>query len=167
MLLAGLVLKLGGYGMLRFLFLMLPYESAQFSFAVISLCCLGYTLATLMAVRQLDIKRFVAYTSIAHMNFGLAVLFTTQKVGFVAFCHTMISHGIIASALFFLVGFLYRQTGLRDTLRVRGLASILPYFAIAWFVFSMANVGMPLLSGFPGEFYGLLALSMVNRMIML
>lgn len=167
MLLAGLVLKLGGYGMLRFLFLMLPYESAQFSFAVISLCCLGYTLATLMAVRQLDIKRFVAYTSIAHMNFGLAVLFTTQKVGFVAFCHTMISHGIIASALFFLVGFLYRQTGLRDTLRVRGLASILPYFAIAWFVFSMANVGMPLLSGFPGEFYGLLALSMANRMIML
>ena len=129
-LLAGLILKLGGYGMIRFILLVFPLLSNSFVSIVLAICCIGYTFATLSAIRQLDLKRFVAYTSIAHMNFGLAVLFTVKEIGFMAFCHTMISHGIIASALFLLVGFIYRQVGLRDTLYLRGLANITPYFAM-------------------------------------
>lgn len=165
--LASLVLKLGAYGILRFLVLLFPDLTVSFSNTLLGLCCVGYTYATLSAIRQLDIKRFIAYTSIAHMNFGLAVLFTVKEVGIMAFCHTMVSHGIISSGLFFLIGFVYRQVGLRDTLYLRGLANIIPYFALGWFVFSMANVGMPLLSGFPGEFYGLVALTMKNRFLVL
>lgn len=101
------------------------------------------------------------------MNFGLAVLFTVKEIGLIAFCHTMISHGIIASGLFYLIGFIYNQTGLRDVLYLRGLANNIPHFALAWFIFSMANVGMPLLSGFPGEFYGLVSLAMTNRFVVL
>lgn len=166
-LLAGLILKLGGYGMLRFVLLAFPMLSNSYVNVVLTICCIGYTFATLSAIRQLDIKRFIAYTSIAHMNFGLAVLFTVKEIGFMAFSHTMISHGIIASGLFFLIGFVYAQTGIRDALYLRSLATVVPFFAMFWFIFSMANVGMPLLSGFPGEFYGFIALTMTNRYIML
>ena len=116
--------------MIRFILLVFPLLSNIYSNVVLAICCVGYTFATLSAIRQLDIKRFIAYTSIAHMNFGLAVLFTVKEVGFMAFCHTMISHGIIASGLFFLIGFVYRQVGLRDTLYLRGLANITPYFSV-------------------------------------
>lgn len=128
--LAGLILKLGGYGMLRFVLLVFPTVSNSYITIVLTICCIGYTFATLSAIRQLDIKRFIAYTSIAHMNFGLAVLFTVNEVGFMAFCHTMISHGVIASGLFFLIGFIYAQTGVRDALYLRSLASVIPFFAM-------------------------------------
>jgi len=162
MLLAGLILKLGGFGILRFVILLFPLESHTFKFYVIALCCIGYTFATFAAIRQLDIKRFIAFTSIAHMNFSLGALFTMHKMGFMAFFHTMISHGFIATGLFFLVGFVYSQVGSRDLLHVRGLASTSPVFSVYWFIFSMANAGMPMLSGFPGEFFGLASLSSVN-----
>lgn len=162
MLLAGLILKLGGFGILRFVLLLFPVESCTFKYYVIALCCIGYTFATFAAIRQLDVKRFIAFTSIAHMNFSLGALFTMQKMGFMAFFHTMISHGFIATGLFFMVGFLYNQIGSRDSLHVRGLATTSPIFSTYWFIFSMANAGMPMLSGFPGEFFGLASLSSVN-----
>lgn len=163
MLLAGLILKLGGYGILRFVCYMFPVESILFHSFVIGLCCLGYTWATIAATRQVDIKRFVAYTSISHMNFALAALFSMKEVGFGAFCHTMLSHGLIAAGMFGLVGFIYKQLAYRDVVHLSGLANIAPLFAVYWFIFSMANVGLPFFSGFPGEFFGLVALASENR----
>lgn len=129
MLLAGLILKLGGFGILRYVVLLFPAESYVFKFYIISLCCIGYTFATFAAICQVDIKRFIAFTSIAHMNFSLGTLFTLQKLGFMAFFHTMISHGFISIGLFFLVGFLYSQIGSRDFLQVKGLANSMPVFS--------------------------------------
>lgn len=163
MLLAGLILKLGGYGIIRFVCTLFPVESASFHTVVVGLCCLGYTWATVAATRQVDIKRFVAYTSISHMNFALAVLFSLKDLGFGAFCHTMLSHGVIAAGMFGLVGFIYKQTASRDIVHLSGLGSIAPLFAVYWFIFSMANVGLPFFSGFPGEFYGLTALASEGR----
>lgn len=167
MLLAGLILKLGGYGILRFACSLFPVESLLYHSFVIGICCLGYTWATVMATRQVDIKRFVAFTSISHMNFALAVLFTMKEAGFGAFCHTMVSHGVIAAGMFGLVGFIYRQTSYRDIVHLSGLAGVAPAFALCWFILSMANVGLPFFSGFPGEFFGLIALAAEGRFAVL
>jgi NADH-quinone oxidoreductase subunit M len=84
----------------------------------------------LLAIRQIDIKRFIAYTSISHMNFSIIGLFTGYEVGILGFIHTMISHGIIATALFFLIGHIYNITTYRDSLRLSGLSQIAPIFSI-------------------------------------
>jgi NADH-quinone oxidoreductase subunit M len=157
---------LGGYGMIRFVLMPMPLLTHANIGIVLSICCVGYTLATLTSIRQLDLKRFIAYTSISHMNFGIAVLFTVKEPGFLSFVHTMVSHGIVASGLFLLVGHVYKQTSARDSMHLKGLAGLIPYFAISWFIFSMANLGMPLLSGFPGEFYGMVSVAMTNRALL-
>lgn len=90
----------------------------------------GYVVATLYAVQQSDLKRFVAYTSISHMNFGAAVLFNHTDVGLASYVHTMVSHGIIAMSLFMLVGFIYYQAGFRDTISTNALATLAPRFSI-------------------------------------
>lgn len=122
----------------------------------------GYVVATLFAVQQSDLKRFVAYTSISHMNFGTAVLFNHTDLGILAYLHTMVSHGIIATALFMLVGFIYYQAGCRDSLSVNALSTTAPRFAILWFLFVIANAGIPVFSAFPGEFFGLVSLMESN-----
>lgn len=162
--LAALLLKIGGYGIYRFAFTLFPIESFIFSNEIIILALFGYTYATMLAIRQLDVKRFIAYTSISHMNFSLMGLFSGYEIGVVGFIHTMISHGIIATAMFYLVGFLYATLGYRDTLRASGLAEIIPVFSIFWFIFSIANMGMPLFSAFPGELFIFIALSQLNKL---
>lgn len=165
--LAALLLKIGGYGIYRFAFTLFPIEAFVFSNEIIVLALFGYTYATMLAIRQLDIKRFIAYTSISHMNFSLMGLFSGFEVGVLGFIHTMVSHGIIATAMFYLVGFLYASFGYRDTLRATGLAEILPIFSVFWFLFSIANMGMPLFSAFPGELFIFIALSQINKLAVL
>lgn len=151
--LAALLLKVGGYGIYRFVYTLFPMEVVYFSNEILCLSLFGYTFATILATRQVDLKRYVAYTSIAHMNFSLLGLFSTYSVGVLGYVHMMISHGIIATAMFFLVGFIYGSLNFRDSIRISGLAYSYPKFSIFLFLFSIANMGLPLFSGFPGEFF--------------
>ena len=162
--LAALLLKVGGYGLYRFVYNLLPLESFIFGNEVIALALFGYTYATMLAIKQVDVKRFIAYTSISHMNFSLIGLFSGFEIGVAGFIHTMLSHGIIATAMFYLVGYLYANLGYRDTLRISGISETLPVFSIFWFLFSIANMGMPLFSAFPGELFVMIALANVNPM---
>lgn len=166
-LLAALLLKVGGYGLYRFAYNLFPLESFMFSSEIIILSLFGYTYATLLAIKQIDIKRFIAYTSISHMNFSLVGLFSGFEIGILGFIHTMISHGIIATGLFYLVGYIYSNVGYRDTLRISGLSETLPVFSIFWFLFSIANMGMPLFSAFPGELFIIISLANVNYLLVI
>lgn len=163
-LLAGLILKLGGYGLLRWVVLLLPAQTMQFGLYVSWVCLLGYVVATFFAVQQTDLKRFIAYTSISHMNFGTAVLFNHTDIGLSSYLHTLISHGVIASGLFILVGFVYYQTGSRDSMTLNALGTATPQYSIFWFLLIVANAGIPMFSAFPGEFFGLLSLVQSNGM---
>lgn len=129
-LLAALLLKVGGYGIYRFVYLLFPEEVFLFSDFILPILILASTYATILAIKQIDIKRFIAYTSISHMNFSLIGLFSGFEAGLLGFFHTMISHGIIAAALFYLIGFLYSKCGFRDSTRLSGLGDIMPIFSI-------------------------------------
>lgn len=161
--LAALLLKVGGYGLYRFVFNLFPIEVFEFSNEIMALSLFGFTYATAMAIRQIDVKRYIAYTSIAHMNYALLGLFSCQDVGILGYIHIMISHGIIATAMFFLIGHVYSALSFRDTLRLGGLAYIFPKFSVFFFIFSLANMGLPLFSGFPGEFLILVAIINTNE----
>ncbi len=155
--LAALVLKVGGYGIFRFGYTLFPAEMLLLSPVLVFLALLGYLYSTVAAVRQQDLKRYVAYTSIAHMNFGLIGLFTGEFVGIEAFVFTMLSHGLIATGMFLIIGYFYAFSEFRDTVRLRGLASLNPKLSIFWVILSLANMGMPLFAGFPGEYFTLVA----------
>jgi len=156
--LAALLLKVGGYGLYRFAYTVFPMESLYFSNEILVFSLFGYTFSTILAIRQIDLKRYIAYTSIAHMNFSILGLFSTFNVGILGYIHLMISHGVIASAMFFLVGYIYSVLNFRDTVRLSGLAYNFPKFSVFFFIFSMANMGLPLFSGFPGEFFILISI---------
>ena len=160
--LAALLLKVGGYGLYRFVYNLMPIEAFVFGNEIIAIALFGYTYATMLAIKQVDIKRFIAYTSISHMNFSLIGLFSGSEVGVAGFIHTMLSHGIIATAMFYMVGYLYANLGYRDTLRISGLAETLPVFSVFWFLFSIANMGMPMFSAFPGELFVMISLAQIN-----
>lgn len=128
--LASLLLKLGGYGLIRFVISILPDVSFMFQSFVVTLCSFGAVVATVGAFRQLDLKRFIAYTSIAHMHFLVLTLFTLTEFGYWGSIHGMLSHGLVAAGLFFLVGALYERIGVRLTVYIQGLLSILPVFSI-------------------------------------
>lgn len=128
--LASLMLKLGGYGLCRFVVALLPDVTLYFQNIVMTVCLVGFVYATVSAYRQLDLKRFVAYTSIAHMHFIILALFTLTDVGYWGSVHSMISHGFISSGLFLLVGSLYDRFGVRNISYYSGLADQMPLFAV-------------------------------------
>lgn len=161
--LAALLLKVGGYGLYRFVYTIFPMEVLYFSNEILTISLFGYTFATILAIRQIDLKRYIAYTSIAHMNFSLLGLFSTYNIGILGYVHMMISHGIIASSMFFLVGYIYSVLNFRDSIRISGLAYTFPKFSLFFFIFSIANMGLPLFSGFPGEFFILLSVISNNE----
>lgn len=110
--------------------MLLPDVSFVYQTFVITLCAFGAIVATVGAFRQLDLKRFIAYTSIAHMHFLVLILFTLTELGYWGSLHGMLSHGLVAAGLFFLVGSLYERIGVRLTVYIQGLLSILPVFAL-------------------------------------
>lgn len=164
-LLASLLLKVGGYGIIRFLISWLPDVTFLYQSFIVILCLWGGLFAVFNAFRQVDLKRFIAYTSIAHMHFLILSLFTLTDFGYLASIHGMVSHGLIAAGLFFLIGCLYDRYGVRLTLYLRQLVFSMPVFSLFWSLFLFANVGLPFFSGFVNELLGFLSIFLYNAQV--
>jgi NADH-quinone oxidoreductase subunit M len=157
-LLAGLLLKLGGYGFIRFCLTFFPYSTLYFSTYVSLFCILSVLFASFVAITQIDLKKLVAYSSIAHMNFGLLALFTMTKVGVDSCLISMLSHGLISSAMFISVDIIYRRFGTRLIEYYSGLTLIMPKYCFFLGFFCFSNIGFPGTSSFVGELLGFVAL---------
>jgi NADH-quinone oxidoreductase subunit M len=156
-----LLLKLGGYGYIRIVLLLFPYANYYF-FPIISVFCLiSIIFASLTATRQIDVKRIIAYSSVAHMNVAVIGLFTCNIHGLQGAIFLMLAHGIVSSALFFIIGTLYRRHGTRLLYYYGGLALRMPIFSFYLFIFCLANIGMPGTCNFIGEL--LIFVSLVEK----
>ena len=150
--LAGILLKMGTYGFLRFSLPMLPLASAHFAPFIYTLSIIAVIYTSLVALVQEDMKKLIAYSSIAHMGFVTAGIFALNQLGIEGGIIQMISHGLVSGALFLCVGVVYDRLHTREIARYGGLVNIMPYFAMLFLFFTMASVGLPGTSGFVGEF---------------
>ena len=150
--LAGVLLKLGGYGFLRFSLPMFPDASHQLVWIIFALSMIAVVYTSLVALVQEDMKKLIAYSSVAHMAFVTAGLFALNTQGIEGSVITMLSHGVVSGALFLCVGVVYDRLHTREIARYGGLASNMPKFALFFMLFTMASVGLPGTSGFVGEF---------------
>ncbi|MEQ1610998.1 MAG: NADH-quinone oxidoreductase subunit M [Hyphomonadaceae bacterium] len=149
--LAAVLLKMGGYGFLRFSLPMFPDASQLFQPLMFALSVIAIVYASLVAFRQTDIKKLVAYSSVAHMGFVTLGIFSLNEIGIQGAIFQMISHGVISGALFFCVGVIYDRMHTREIAFYGGLVHRMPVYAALFMLFSMANVGLPGTSGFVGE----------------
>ena len=154
--LAAILLKMGGYGFLRFSLPMFPLASADFAPLVYTLSVVAIVYTSLVALMQEDIKKLIAYSSVAHMGFVTMGIFTLTPQGIQGAVFQMISHGIVSGALFLCVGVVYDRLHTREIAAYGGLVNRMPLYACVFMVFTMANVGLPGTSGFVGEFLTLL-----------
>lgn len=164
-LLAGILLKLGTYGFIRFSLTMFPDASVYFSPFVFLLCTLGVIFASLSAIRQTDMKRIIAYSSIAHMNLITLGLFSFNLLGLEGALLQSISHGFVSGALFFLVGVLYDRYGTRTIFYYGGLAQVMPVYTTLLFIFTLSNIAIPGTSSFVGEFLLLIGVFKVDALL--
>ncbi|HEY9214280.1 MAG TPA: NADH-quinone oxidoreductase subunit M [Ancylobacter sp.] len=155
--LAGILLKMGGYGFLRFSLPMFPDASAYFAPFVFTLSVVAIIYTSLVALMQEDIKKLIAYSSIAHMGYVTMGIFTLTQEGIQGAVFQMVSHGFVSGALFLCVGVIYDRMHTREIAAYGGLVQRMPIYATVFMVFTMANVGLPGTSGFIGEFLTLLA----------
>jgi len=149
--LAGILLKLGGYGFLLFNVPMFPDASETFRPLVFALSVIAIVYTSLVAFRQTDIKKLIAYSSVAHMGFVTMGIFAVNDTGVQGAVFQMISHGLISGALFLCVGVVYDRMHTREIAFYGGLTSRMPWYAAIFLLFTMANVGLPGTSGFIGE----------------
>lgn len=157
MVLAGILLKLGGYGLIRFNISIMPELSSYYSDVIIILSLVALVYASLIAFTQTDMKKLIAYSSIAHMGYVTIGIFCTSTLGITGAIVQMLSHGVISAALFFCVGALYEREHNRDITHYGGVVKSMPRFAAVFLVFIVASVGLPGTSGFIGEFFVILA----------
>jgi proton-translocating NADH-quinone oxidoreductase chain M len=150
--LAGILLKLGSYGFIRFSLPLLPEASLYFTPFIFALSILGVIYASLTAIRQTDLKRIIAYTSVAHMNLVMLGVFSFNIVGIEGAILQSLSHGFVSSALFLLIGVIYDRHHTRMVSYYSGLAHTMPLFTIIFLIFTMANIALPGTSSFLGEF---------------
>jgi NADH-quinone oxidoreductase subunit M len=165
--LAGVLLKMGGYGFLRFSIPMFPLASADLAPLVFALSVIAIIYTSLVAFAQEDIKKLIAYSSVAHMGFVTMGIFTMTVQGVQGGIFQMLSHGIVSGALFLCVGVIYDRMHTREIAAYGGLADRMPLYAFAFMVFTMANVGLPGTSGFVGEFLALTGAFKVNSWVAL
>ena len=154
--LAAILLKMGGYGFLRFSLPMFPLASHDFAPLVWTLSAIAIIYTSLVALMQEDIKKLIAYSSVAHMGFVTMGIFAGTMQGVAGGVFQMISHGIVSGALFLCVGVVYDRMHTREIAAYGGLVNRMPIYALVFMVFTMANVGLPGTSGFVGEFMTLL-----------
>jgi NADH-quinone oxidoreductase subunit M len=163
--LAGILLKMGGYGFLRFSLPMFPNASADFAPFVFSLSIIAIIYTSLVALVQEDMKKLIAYSSVAHMGFVTIGIFAASQQGVDGAIFQMLSHGLVSSALFLCVGVIYDRMHTREIAAYGGLVERMPNYAAVFMVFTMANVGLPGTSGFIGEFLTLLAAFKANTWV--
>lgn len=154
--LAAILLKMGGYGFLRFSLPMFPLASHDFAPLIFTLSTIAIIYTSLVALMQEDMKKLIAYSSVAHMGFVTMGIFAGTMQGVAGGVFQMISHGIVSGALFLCVGIVYDRLHTREIAAYGGLVNRMPLYALTFMVFTMANVGLPGTSGFVGEFMTLL-----------
>lgn len=163
--LAAILLKMGGYGFLRFSLPMFPIASADFAPFVYALSIVAIIYTSLVALAQEDMKKLIAYSSVAHMGFVTMGIFTGTTQGIEGALFQMLSHGFISGALFLCVGVLYDRIHTREIAAYGGLVHRMPFYAFLFLFFTMGNVGLPGVSGFVGEFLTMAGAFKVNSWI--
>lgn len=166
-LLAGILLKLGVYGFLRFSLTMFSEASYFFAPIVYVFCGIGIIYTSFAAIRQTDLKRIIAYSSVAHMNLITLGLFSFNSFGLEGALLQSISHGFVASALFFLIGMIYRRYQTRFIYYYGGVTQVMPLFSFFFLFFTLANIALPGTSSFVGEFLILIGLFLYNIKLMI
>jgi len=151
MILAGVLLKMGGYGFLRFSLPMFPHASEFFAPLVFTLSIIAVIYTSLVALAQSDMKKLIAYSSVAHMGFVTIGIFTMTEQGIAGAMFQMISHGLVSAALFFCVGVVYDRLHTREISAYGGVTAVMPRFAVFFMFMMLASVGLPGTSGFVGE----------------
>ncbi|AOO84648.1 NADH-quinone oxidoreductase subunit M [Bosea vaviloviae] len=160
--LAAILLKMGGYGFIRFSIPMFPEASQYFAPFVFALSVIAIVYTSLVALMQEDIKKLIAYSSVAHMGFVTMGLFTLTAQGIQGAMFQMVSHGLVSGALFLCVGVVYDRMHTREIAAYGGLVNRMPIYAVIFMVFTMANVGLPGTAGFVGEFLTLMGAFKAN-----
>jgi len=163
--LAAILLKMGGYGFLRFSLPMFPDASQALAPLIYALSVVAIIYTSLVALMQEDVKKLIAYSSVAHMGFVTMGLFAVTVQGVAGGIFQMISHGIVSAALFLCVGVIYDRMHTREIAAYGGLVNRMPLYAFAFMVFTLANVGLPGTSGFVGEFLTLIGTFRVNNWV--
>ena len=149
--LAGLILKLGGYGIIRYLIPLMPKGSEYFTPMVYTIGVIGIIYSSLACIRQVDIKRIIAYSSIAHMNLSMIGLFTNEVEGIMGGVYMMLSHGIVSGSLFSSVGMIYERYKTRVLRYYRGLSIMMPIMGTIFMLLTLANIAIPGTSSYVGE----------------
>jgi NADH-quinone oxidoreductase subunit M len=165
--LAGVLLKMGGYGFLRFSLPMFPVASELFTPLIFTLSIVAVIYTSLVALAQEDMKKLIAYSSVAHMGFVTAGTFSVTQQGIEGAMIQMLSHGVVSAALFLIVGVVYDRIHSRLIERYDGLVERMPQYALVFMVFMLASVGLPGTSGFVGEFLVLVGLFQVDTWVAL
>ena len=163
--LAGILLKMGGYGFLRFSLPMFPVASAEFAPLIFTLSVIAIVYTSLVALVQEDMKKLIAYSSVAHMGFVTMGIFAGNTQSVEGGIFQMLSHGWVSGALFLCVGVIYDRIHTREIAAYGGLVNRMPLYATAFMIFTMANVGLPGTSGFVGEFLILVGTFKVNTWV--
>ncbi len=165
--LAGVLLKMGGYGFIRFSLPMFPEASAQLMWVIFVLSMAAVVITSLIALVQHDMKKLIAYSSVAHMAIVTVGLFSFNVQGLEGSMIVMLSHGLVSGALFLCVGVIYDRLHTREIDRYGGLSINMPHYALLFMLFTMASVGLPGTSGFVGEFLSLAGIYKVSTTVTL
>jgi len=165
--LAGVLLKMGGYGFLRFSLPMFPEASAQLVWLIFGLSMIAVVYTSLVALVQQDMKKLIAYSSVAHMAIVTVGLFAFNRQGIEGALIVMLSHGLVSGALFLCVGVIYDRLHTREIDRYGGLSINMPKYAVLFLLFTMAGIGLPGTSGFIGEFLSLMGVYQVSSWVAL
>lgn len=164
-LLAGILLKLGTYGFIRLLLPLFPYAFNYFKPLVFMIILISIIYGSFATIRQIDLKKIIAYSSVVHMNFALLGLFTNNIEGLQGSFFIMLSHGIVSGALFFAIGVLYDRYHTRILFYYGGLINFMPIFSLVFMIFILSNMGFPGTSSFVGEILVLIAIFGVNEQV--
>ncbi|HEV7266677.1 MAG TPA: NADH-quinone oxidoreductase subunit M [Falsiroseomonas sp.] len=165
--LAGVLLKMGAYGFLRFSLPMLPIASAEFAPLIFALSVVAVVYTSLVALAQEDMKKLIAYSSVAHMGIVTLGIFTFTQQGLSGALFTMLAHGVVSGALFLCVGVLYDRVHSREIARYGGIAKVMPAYALVFMLFTMASVALPGTANFPGELLVIVGAFRVNPWVAL
>jgi NADH-quinone oxidoreductase subunit M len=164
MILAGILIKMGAYGFLRFSLPMLPDASHDMAEIIYFLSAIAVIYASVVAFAQTDIKKLIAYSSVAHMGFVTMGIFTFNKYAIQGALLQMISHGVVSAGLFYIVGVLYDRMHTKEINKYGGLVQVMPKLSLIFMLFSMASIGLPGTSGFVGEMLVIVGTYQVSKL---